>query len=92
MSAIKTDPEIMGGVPCFAGTRVPVKMFFDWLADDYSITDFLELFPTVNREQAQAVLGQAGELLGPDPEWLVEAERKRLEAKAAERAELVGAS
>ena len=90
MSAIKTDRQIMGGVPCFAGTRVPVRFLFDWLADDSSVTDFLQQFPTISREQAQAVLAEAGELLGADPEWLVEAERKRLAAKADEKAEFAG--
>ena len=24
-SVVKIDPEILGGTPCFAGTRVPIK-------------------------------------------------------------------
>src|SRR5687767_7717856 len=30
--AIKIDPEVQGGTPCFAGTRVPVRSLFDYLA------------------------------------------------------------
>ena len=58
-SLITTDPEILGGVPVFFGTRVPVKTLFDYLEDDYSLTGFLEYFPTVPRELALAVLEQA---------------------------------
>jgi uncharacterized protein (DUF433 family) len=53
-----SDPYILGGVRVFAGTRVPVKTLFDYLEDDFSLTEFLEFFPTVPREIALAVLEQ----------------------------------
>lgn len=56
MNPIKVDPEIMGGTPCFAGTRVPVKTLFDLLEKGRSLDYFIEHFPTVEREQAIAVL------------------------------------
>ena len=58
--AIKIDPDIQGGVPCFAGTRVPVKSLFDYLARGRSLEYFLTQFPSVTREQAVQVLEQAG--------------------------------
>ena len=58
--AIKIDPEIQGGIPCFSGTRVPVKSLFDYLARGRSIDYFLTQFPTVKREQAAEVLEEAG--------------------------------
>ena len=57
---ISTDPEIQGGVPCFAGTRVPVKSLFDALKRGRSIEYFVEQFPSVTREQASSVLELAG--------------------------------
>lgn len=33
---ITTDPEILGGVPVFKGTRVPVKTLFEYLTKDHS--------------------------------------------------------
>ena len=60
---VTIDPEIMSGVPCFAGTRVPVKNLIDYLAAGDSLDKFLDSFPTVSREQATAVLELAGELL-----------------------------
>lgn len=41
LAPILTDPEIMGGTPCFAGTRVPVKNLFDYLACGYPLDEFL---------------------------------------------------
>jgi len=50
------DPEILGGDPVFAGTRVPLGSLFDHLESGESIEDFLEGFPSVKREQVIAVL------------------------------------
>jgi uncharacterized protein (DUF433 family) len=66
-AAIKIDPEIQGGTPCFAGTRVPAKSLFDYLARGRSLEYFLEQFPSVTREQAADVLEQAGKLISNTP-------------------------
>jgi len=50
------DPEILGGVPVFYGTRVPVRNLIDSLESGETIDEFLEGFPTVTREQAIAYL------------------------------------
>ena len=60
---IVRDPEIMSGTPVFAGTRVPVKNLIDYLQGGHTLDDFLEAFPTVEREQAVDVLALARELL-----------------------------
>jgi uncharacterized protein (DUF433 family) len=53
---ISINPKILGGTPCFAGTRVPVASLFDHLEQDISLDEFLADFPTVSRQQAVAVL------------------------------------
>lgn len=58
-----SDPEILGGVPVFVDTRVPVQNLFDYLTGGESLEDFLRSFPTVSHSQAVAVLEQAGEAL-----------------------------
>ena len=58
-SLITTSPEIMGGTPVFAGTRVPVQTLFEYLEAGDTIDDFLDGFPTVTREQIVAVLETA---------------------------------
>ncbi|MGH7178534.1 MAG: DUF433 domain-containing protein [Tepidisphaeraceae bacterium] len=53
------DKEILGGTPCFAGTRVPIRSLFDHLKLGYTIDGFLEQFPTVKREQVEGLLEQS---------------------------------
>jgi len=60
---VTKDPEILGGVAVFRGTRVPVQSLFDYLEGGESIEEFLIGFPTVSREVAVAVLEEARELL-----------------------------
>ncbi len=55
-SLITTDPEILGGTPVFAGTRVPVESLFKYLEGNYTLDEFLECFPTVTRVMAVEVL------------------------------------
>ncbi len=53
---ITSNPRVMHGTPCFAGTRVAVQTFFDHLEVGYTIQGFLEQFPTVRREQVDRLL------------------------------------
>jgi len=55
-----SQPEIMGGEPVFAGTRVPVRALLDYLEEGDTIESFLDAFPTVTREQATTFLKQDG--------------------------------
>jgi len=48
---ITASPDILGGTPVFAGTRVPVQTFIEYIKAGESIDSFLEGFPTVQREQ-----------------------------------------
>jgi uncharacterized protein (DUF433 family) len=59
---IVADPEILGGDPVFRGTRVPVASLFEHLESDCPLEEFLENFPSVNRETAVAVIMAAQEL------------------------------
>ncbi len=62
---IVADPQIQGGNPVFAGTRVPVKNLFDYLEAGETLVQFLDDFPSVPREVAVAVLEQAREAVTP---------------------------
>ncbi|MFA7241865.1 MAG: DUF433 domain-containing protein [Sulfuricellaceae bacterium] len=61
--AIKIDPDILGGAPCFAGTRVPVKTLFDFLENGDSLDVFLDEFPSVRHDQAVALLEESRQAL-----------------------------
>jgi uncharacterized protein (DUF433 family) len=62
-SIVQSDPEILGGTPVFAGTRVPVRTLLDYLEAGDSLGEFLEDFPTVKREQAVAALQLAKQMI-----------------------------
>ncbi|HEY6140308.1 MAG TPA: DUF433 domain-containing protein [Thermoanaerobaculia bacterium] len=50
-SVVTSSPDVMGGTPVFAGTRVPIENLLDYLEGGESIEDFLEGFPSVSRQQ-----------------------------------------
>jgi uncharacterized protein (DUF433 family) len=62
-SVVHSDKEILGGMPVFVGTRVPLRNLIDYLEKGYSLDEFLDDFPSVSREQAVAVLEAAHEAL-----------------------------
>jgi len=51
---VTRDPDILGGVPVFTGTRVPVAVLFENLADGLSLDEILDSYPTLSRELAVA--------------------------------------
>jgi uncharacterized protein (DUF433 family) len=46
----------MHGTPCFTGTRVPLTIFLDNMADGMSLEDFSRNYPSITREQIRAVI------------------------------------
>jgi len=60
---VVTDPEIMNGMPCFRGTRVPFKNLIDYLEGGHPLAEFLNQFPSVTREMAIQALEEAKDSL-----------------------------
>ena len=60
---VTIDPEILGGTPVFAGTRIPVAVLFENQADGLSLEEILDSYPTLKREQAIEALRHAEHLL-----------------------------
>ena len=60
-AVVTSDPEVMHGTPCFRGTRVDVKTFFDHIEGDYSVEEFLKQYPSITRDQVVALLREAAE-------------------------------
>lgn len=60
---ITSDPDVMGGTPVFAGTRVPVQTLLDYLEAGDPIDEFLAGFPTVTRNQVVDFLEAAKDRL-----------------------------
>ncbi|CAG0991332.1 hypothetical protein PHYC_02315 [Phycisphaerales bacterium] len=62
-SAIERVPGKVSGAWLFKNTRVPARSLFENLQDGARVSDFLEWFPGVTREQVEAVLNHAGRSL-----------------------------
>ena len=57
------DPDILGGIAVFRGTRVPFKNLLDYLEGGHTLAEFLEEFPSATREATIAALEHAKELV-----------------------------
>lgn len=53
---LSVDPEILGGTPVFSGTRVPVASLFEHLEGGSSLEEFLENFPSAQKDSAIQLL------------------------------------
>ena len=54
-----SDEDILGGTPVFTGTRVPVDSLIVHLKSGIPLGEFIEDFPSVNRQQAVVFLEMA---------------------------------
>lgn len=60
---IETKPEVLAGKPVVAGTRIPVELVIELLAQDWSTEEILDQYPALSREDIQACLYYASERL-----------------------------
>lgn len=58
-----SDPQVMGGRLVFRGTRIPVEVLFENLADGMSLDQILDAYPGLTRDDAVAALEIAGRRL-----------------------------
>ncbi|KNZ33870.1 MAG: hypothetical protein AD742_03840 [Methylibium sp. NZG] len=59
---ITADPEILHGAIRFVGTRIPVTVVLDNLADGAAPAEILRQYPGLNAECLPAALAYAAEL------------------------------
>lgn len=67
------DPDRFSGAHCFRGTRIPVQMLIDHLTAGFSLDEFLETVPSLERSQAQRFLELAGEQMNESASSLTSA-------------------
>ncbi len=48
-----SDPEILHGTPVYRGTRIPVELVADMLADGASVEEILEGYPALDRNKIE---------------------------------------
>jgi uncharacterized protein (DUF433 family) len=65
-AAIVSDPNILCGKPCIAGTRISVELLLEELAAGLSVDEFLTQYPHITREQVRAALEYAAHALRPE--------------------------
>lgn len=53
---ITSKSDIMGGVPCIVGTRVPIDVILYRLKEGYTIKDLHKMYPWVGSEKFEGVL------------------------------------
>ncbi len=60
---IVIDPAVMLGKPVIRGTRITVELLLRKLAEGASETDLLDAYPHLAREDIQAALAYAAEVV-----------------------------
>jgi uncharacterized protein (DUF433 family) len=58
---ITTDPEVLGGVPCIRGLRVPVATVVGMVADGMTVEEILADFPYLEADDISEALRYAAE-------------------------------
>jgi uncharacterized protein (DUF433 family) len=58
---ITTDPDVMGGLPCIRGLRLPVATIIAMVADGMTVDDVLSEHPDLAREDVREALLYAAE-------------------------------
>ena len=53
---VTISPNIQSGEPVFTNTRVPIRNLFDYLKAGDTLEDFLNDFPSVDKEQVIKLL------------------------------------
>ena len=51
-SPVRSDPSVMGGTLVFRASRVPAQTLLDYLDDGYTLDEFFDMFPSVDRDDA----------------------------------------
>ena len=57
------DEKILGGKPVIKGTRIPVYLIVEMIANGLSIKDILKEYPELSEEDVKAALRYAASLL-----------------------------
>jgi uncharacterized protein (DUF433 family) len=60
-SRITVDAEMMGGVPCIRGMRIPVATIVGMVADGMATTEILAAMPDLQAEDVAEALRYAAE-------------------------------
>ena len=60
---IHSHPDILGGKPVVKGTRVPVELILEYLAQGGSVADVVDGFPSLTEADIRAAIAFTHDLL-----------------------------
>ena len=59
LKRVEVSAKIMAGKPVIRGTRIPVELILDVLAEDIPIAEILQAYPDLTREDIRAAVAYA---------------------------------
>ncbi|MFZ2070958.1 MAG: DUF433 domain-containing protein [Halobacteriota archaeon] len=63
MTHIEINPKVLCGKPVIKGTRIPVYLILELLAAGYDFERIMEAYPDLKREDIEAAIEYASEIL-----------------------------
>lgn len=72
---IVQDPNILGGKPIIAGTRMSVESVLELLSSGVVINDILKEYPFLKKEQIQASIEYAKNIVGKEESFIFDKSR-----------------
>jgi uncharacterized protein (DUF433 family) len=73
VNRVKIDPLICGGTPCIRGTRIPITIVIDSVAEGMKPEELIEHYPSLKLEDVPAALYFASRVIRekyePADEW-----------------------
>jgi len=63
---IERNPQIMLGKPVIKGTRITVELIMRKLADGFTVSDILEMYPHLTLPQVQAAFAYAADKIADE--------------------------
>lgn len=62
LDRVVVDPTICAGRPCIRGTRIPIAVVLDGLAEGLTSDEIIDHYPQLTLDDIRAALAYAGEL------------------------------
>lgn len=69
-SLITQDPEILGGKPIVAGTRMSVETILELISSGMERDEIIKEYPFLTKKQIQAAVDYAAKLVGKEESYI----------------------
>jgi len=64
MKYISSTPDIMGGAPVIAGTRIPIEVILYYLKDGYTLDELQQMYHWVDRKTLEGAIDEVISYIG----------------------------